>query len=640
MNQISHPEPLPRRARFFPLQALLSLLGLLSAQAASPTPSLDRPNILWITSEDTGPQIGAYGDSYAVTPHIDRLAGRGMIYLNAWANAPVCAPARTTIISGLYPPSTGSEHMRSLTRLPAPMKMFPALLRDAGYYCSNNNKEDYNLEKTGRVWDDSSTNAHWKNRRPGQPFFAVFNHTITHESQIRKRPHSLSHDPAKVRVPAYHPDTPEVRRDWAQYYDMIELMDAQVGQNLADLEQAGLAGDTVVFFFGDHGSGMPRSKRWPYNSGLHVPLVVYVPEKYRRLAPKEYAPGAQSSRLVSFVDLAPTMLSLASLKPPHYLQGRAFLGPYEASPSRYLHGFRGRMDERYDLVRSTRNARYIYIRNYMPNKIYGQHIGYMFQTPTTQIWKKLYDNRQLAPPQTFFWEPKPIEELYDLQNDPDEVFNLAGSWRHQRVLNQLRRAQHRWLKRIHDVGFLPEGEIHERSQNRAPYEMGHDRRQYPMEKILRTAELASDLFFPAEPELVRALHDKDSAVRYWAAQGLLIRGPGAVGFGHTRLSQALDDPSPYVRVVAAEALAKFGKPTDLDAALKVLGLLADPQKNGVFVSLPALIAIDQLGSRAAPLWPGIRTLPRQDPSAPNRVNEYPGRLIDTLMTRTKPASSR
>ena len=285
-----------------------------------------RPNILWITSEDNGPHLGCYGDTFATTPNLDRLAAKGMIYLTAWSNAPVCAPARTTIITGMYPSSTGSEHMRSMIRLPDGMKMFPQFLREAGYYCTNNSKEDYNLEKPGQVWDQSSMSAHWRNRQAGQPFFAVFNFMETHESQIRRRPHQPVHDPAKVRVPAYHPDTPEVRQDWAQYYDKMTEMDGRAGQILALLEQDGLEQDTIVFYYGDHGPGMPRNKRWPFNCGLRVPLVVYVPEKFRHLAPPEYRPGGQSKRLVAFVDLAPTVLSLAGIKAPEYMQGHAFMG--------------------------------------------------------------------------------------------------------------------------------------------------------------------------------------------------------------------------------------------------------------------------------------------------------------------------
>jgi arylsulfatase A-like enzyme len=244
-----------------------TILGLLLCVSAA---AADQPNILWITCEDISPNLGCYGDHYSGTPNLDALAAKGMRYTNAVSNAPVCAAARTTFISGLYPPSTGAEHMRSLVNLPASFRMFPQYLREAGYYATNNNKEDYNLEKPGRVWDVSNKKAHWKNCGKGQPFFAVFNDGISHESQIRNEigKSDRIHDPAKARIPAYHPDTPEVRRDWAQYYDRITMMDREAGAKLHELEKAGLAEDTIVFFFSDHGSGMPRSKRSACNSGL------------------------------------------------------------------------------------------------------------------------------------------------------------------------------------------------------------------------------------------------------------------------------------------------------------------------------------------------------------------------------------
>ncbi|MFN0167663.1 MAG: sulfatase-like hydrolase/transferase [Bryobacteraceae bacterium] len=231
-----------------------SLAGALAGGTLLAAPSKPRPNILWITCEDIGPHLGAYGDRYADTPNLDRLAERSLRYRTCWSNAPVCAPARTTIISGVYPTSTGSEHMRSNTRMPPGMRMYPQILREAGYYASNNVKEDYNLEKPGQVWDDSSNRAHWRNRKSGQPFFSIFNFTITHESQIRSRPHTLVHDPAKAPLPSYHPDRPEVRHDWAQYYDNITTMDGMAGKVLAELQRDGLAEDTIVFFSGDHGS--------------------------------------------------------------------------------------------------------------------------------------------------------------------------------------------------------------------------------------------------------------------------------------------------------------------------------------------------------------------------------------------------
>lgn len=335
--------------------------------------------------------------------------------------------------------------MRSMTKLPDAFKMFPVYLRELGYYCTNKAKEDYNLEKTGQMWDVSGGKAHWKNRADGQPFFAVFNYTISHESEIRNaiEDQNRIHDPAKARVPAYHPDTPEVRKDWAQYYDRITMMDRQCGVALKEIEDAGLADDTIVIYWGDHGSGMPRNKRWPYNSGLHVPMLMHIPEKWQHLAPREYAAGGTSDRLVGFVDLAPTMLSLVGLEPKDWMQGHAFAGPHQAEPQQFSYGFRGRMDERYDLVRTVMGKRYVYLRQYMPHRIYGQYIDYMFATPTTRIWHDKFHADQLNEAQSHFWKPKPSEELYDLHTDPDEVTNLATSddAEHHKVLGETRRDQ-------------------------------------------------------------------------------------------------------------------------------------------------------------------------------------------------------
>ncbi len=607
----------------------VSFSGLAWAEAGP------QPNILWITSEDNGPHLGAYGDRFADTPNIDRIAAEGMIYLNAWSTAPVCAPARTTIISGVYPPSTGSEHMRSMTRLPARFKMYPQYLRQSGYYCTNNSKEDYNLQKPPGVWDESSRRGHWRNRQPGQPFFAIFNFTTSHESQIRRRPHTPVHDPAKVRVPAYHPDTPEVRLDWAQYYDKITEMDAQVGRLLEELRRDGLADDTIIFYYGDHGSGMPRSKRWPYNSGLQVPMIVSVPEKFKHLAPKDYEPGGKSDRLVGFIDLAPTVLSLAGIRPPAHMQGHAFLGKYEAPEQPYGYGFRGRMDERYDMVRVVRDKRYLYIRNYMPHKIYGQFIAYMFQTPTTRVWKDLYDQGKLAPPKTFFWETKPAEELYDLQNDPDEVNNLADSPQHQEVLKRLRRAQQELAKRIRDVGFLPEGEIHARSEGSTPYEMGHDEAKYPMEKIMAAAELAASLKQDDVPELLAAFGDQDSAVRYWAAMGMLMRGADGVAAAKGPLRMALEDSSPYVRVIAAEALGRYGSDEDVAKVLPVLLESAALDRSGAYVAMLALNALDAMDDRAKSAVEAIKALPKQHASAAGRGKNYVPNLIKRILDELK-----
>jgi uncharacterized sulfatase len=623
----------PARAALAGAAGFLAVFLLLSGAArAAETP---KPNILWLTSEDHGPHMGCYGDPYATTPNVDRLAARGMIYTHAWSCAPVCAPARTTIISGMYATSTGAEHMRSLVAYPAGKKMFPQFLREAGYYCSNNAKEDYNLAKPGKVWDDSSGKAHWRNRQPGQPFFAVFNSLKSHESQIRTRPHKEVHDPAKVRVPSYHPDTPEVRRDWAQYYDIIAEADADAGRRLKELADDGLTDDTIVFYYADHGSGMPRSKRWPYDSGLHVPLVVYVPEKFKELAPPEYKPGGKSDRLVSFVDLAPTVLSLAGLQPPGWMQGHAFMGKYATPPQPFVHGFRGRMDERYDLVRSVTDGRHVYVRNYTPHKIYGQHIDYMFQTPTTRVWKKLHDEGKLTPVQDAFWKTKPPEELYDLQKDPDEVVNLASSPAHQEILKKLRTAQQNLALNIRDVGFLPEGEIHSRSEGSSPYDVGQDDGKYPFRRVFETAELASLLKPGAVPALRKAFQDDDSAVRYWAALGILMRGKQDVEAARDELQAALKDRSPYVRVVAAEALGQYGGESDLKQGLAVLVELADAEKNNVFVAMAALNALDALGNKASSAADAIKKLPTKGKVPDARYAPFVPRLVEDLSAQFK-----
>ena len=613
-----------RYTRGMPLR-LAPLAACLAAFA-----SADQPNILWISSEDNGPHLGVYGDAYATTPNLDALGRKGLVYRHAWSTAPVCAPARTTIISGLYPPATGAQHMRSLTRLPASLKMFPQYLRDAGYYAANNAKEDYNLEKPGQVWDESSRQAHWRKRAPGQPFFAVFNFTVTHESRIRARPHEAVHDPAGVRVPAYHPDTPESRRDWAQYHDKITEMDALAGEVLRQLREDGLEEDTIVFYWADHGPGLPRGKRWTYNSGLHVPLILYVPEKFQALRPADYRAGGESGRLVGFIDLAPTVLSLAGVEPPAHLQGHAFAGKFEAQPQPYAYGFRGRMDERYDMVRSVRDERFIYIRNFMPHRIYGQYIQYMFQTPTTAVWHRLYQEGRLEPPRTHFWETKPAEELYDLRADPDETVNLAARPEHRGTLERFRAARREWSLAIRDLGFLPESAIHERAGKDAPYALGRDPARYPLGRIMQMAETASSLTADARPALRQGFEDPDGAVRYWAALGALMRGQAEVQALAESLRNALADEVPAVRIAAAEALGRYGADADVERALGVLLDFSDAERHGIYRAMAALNALDYMDGRARSVSAKIAELPQSDPQAHAKFRAYLPNLIKKI----------
>lgn len=580
----------------------------------------DRPNILWLTCEDMSPNLGCFGDTYATSPNLDQLAARGLRYVNAISNAPVCAPARTTIISGLYPPATGSEHMRSLVRLPDRFHFFPQYLREAGYYTTNNNKEDYNLKATGKPWDDSSPRAHWKNHRPGQPFFAVFNDTITHESQIRNEIDAAdrTHDPAKVHLPSYHPDTPEVRGNWAQYYDRITMMDKQVGKKLKELDDAGLADDTIVFFFSDHGSGMPRSKRSACNSGLNVPLLAYFPPKWQHLAPKEYAANGTSDRLISFIDLAPTMLSLAGVEPKKWMQGHAFCGQYATDEPEYSYGFRGRMDERYDLVRSVRDKRYMYVRNFMPHRPHGQHNAYMFATPTTRVWRELFDAGKLNEAQSQYWqEPKAVEELYDLAADHDEVYNLARVPEHRADLERLRGALDAWQREIKDVDLLSEWEMRERSKGSTPYDIGHNPQKYDFEAVFAAAKLATSLHPGDLPKIVELLKSKDGGVRYWGAVGLLAQGQAGVAAGHDALVAALNDASPIVCVNAAEALGRYGDSRDAEASLTVLLAYAVPEADA-YLSCAAWNALDYLDARAAPAKRQLQDLSPDPTNEPQR----------------------
>jgi uncharacterized sulfatase len=517
--------------------------------------------------------------------------------------------------------------------MPDNTKMFPELLRASGYYCTNNSKTDYNLKEPGKVWDESSNKAHWKHSTSGKPFFAVFNSTKSHESQIRTRPHTEITDPSKVRVPAYHPDTSEVRKDWAQYYDKVSEADGDAGRHLKELAAAGLAEDTIVFYYGDHGSGMPRSKRWPSNSGLHVPMVVYFPKKWEHLAPAEYKAGGKSDRMVSFVDLAPTVLSLAGIKPPDWIQGIAFAGPYQNQPQPFLFGGRGRMDERMDLVRSVTDGRYIYVRNYMPHVSQAQRVAYQFETPTTHVWHDLFVAGKTNEAQSIFWRvPKASEELYDLTTDRDEVHNLFASPDHAGVLTCLRTALREHILKVNDVCFLSEREMHARSANTTPFDMARDPSKYSLARTLDAAELSSSLDASDSLVLAANLVDKDSPIRFWGAMGLLTRGADAVKPNKIVLQAALSDDCPDVRIVAAQAIAMHCDGELREIALKTLGELISPEKNGVLTSMAALAAVEALGEIASSLHGQVASLSPDGKAPDKRYDSYVPRLIENIVT--------
>ena len=580
-----------------------------------------RPNILWITCEDTSPYLGCYGDPFAVTPNLDRFAGEGIRYTNAYSTAPVCSPARSCLITGMYATSLGTQHLRSEIKLPRQIEPFPKLLRYAGYYCSNNFKEDYNF-KDPAIWDDSSPTAHWRNRASGQPFFSVFNIMTTHQGQVNGTDDEFAakygsklkggerHDPKRLSLPPFYPDTPMVRNIWARYYDLITIMDKQVGELLAQLEQDALTQSTIVFFFADHGLGLPRFKRTLYDTGLRVPLIVRVPSLYQRLTP--LAPGGRSDQMVSFVDFAPTVLTLARVPAPGHMQGKPFLGeslrgegvpPLEgkakmASPHPErdcIYGASSRVDEAYEMARCIRDKRYTYIRNFMPHLPYAQPSTYCDQAEIMQELRRVSAQGGMAGIEKPFWEPtKPMEELYDTLLDPLEVRNLAGSPEHQQRLESMRRQLWDWMIQTRDTGLLPEAEMHIRAAGSTPYEIVQDAAKYPQSRILAAAELVG-AGPRALPALAEYLESGDSAVRYWAAEGLLALGPEAAE-AKEELVTALEDPSPDVRFAAAGAMCGLGS---CDEALLVLarGLL-DPREP---VALHAARTLQSLGNKARPV---------------------------------------
>ena len=469
------------RARLWKYLPLLLVCGCFSQEPQAPAWQWpDRPNIVWISAEDMGPRLGAYGDTVARTPHLDALAGESTRYTRVFTTAGVCSPSRAAIITGMHQVSLGAQHMRTLSGAPfapepAPysvvpphyVKTFTEYLRAAGYYTTNNVKEDYQFETPITAWDESSDSAHWRGRsNPDQPFFSVFNFTTTHESRLwpdpaaafesmglpaafaPPAPDSLVTDPARITVPPYYPDTPVVRRDIAQQYDNIAAMDAQAGAILTQLEADGLADNTIVFFWSDHGDGLPRHKRWLYDSGLHVPMLIRVPGQT----------AAINDDLVSFLDLAPTVLSLAGVEPPAHMQGRALMGTFaDLTPHEYVYGARDRFDEQYDMVRSVRDTRFKYIRNYRPDKPYVLWMAFANVMPTMQEIYRLHEAGELNEPQSLWMaDRRPVHELYDTESDPYEVANLAYEPQYRDVLARMQAALDDWMHASGDRGVQSE----------------------------------------------------------------------------------------------------------------------------------------------------------------------------------------
>ncbi len=521
------------------------LLSVAAARAA------DRPNILWVVSEDnTAFTVGAYGDPLARTPNIDRIAAGGIVFDRCYSSSAVCAPTRSSIITGRYASSMGTQHMRSQRPLPDGVKFFPEFLRTAGYFTTNNAKTDYNTSSSwDTAWNENNKAAHWRHRAAGQPFFAVFNFEQSHESNLHTRA-PLVTDPEKVRVPAYLPDTPTVRADIAQYYDCVARADAALGKILDQLSTDGLAEDTIVFYYGDHGGAVSRSKRFLYENGTHPPLIAHFPKKYQHLAP--VAPDSRSGELVNFVDLAPTVLSLAGVPLPVQFQGRAFAGTARTAAPEYTFSFRDRMDERYDLARAATDGRYRYIRNYYPNQPWGQHLAYLWQQASMNEWAGLFATGKLNAAQRAFFEPKPVEELFDCANDPDNVRNLAADPAVRPQLLRLRAALRGHLLAVRDTGFMPEPLMIAWSAGGSPALVAADETRYPLARILDRLD-ALQLSAPPDVKMIGAeLRAPEAVVRYWAAVAALGSAQAI------DVAPLLSDVESVVRLAAAEVILRRG----------------------------------------------------------------------------------
>ncbi|WP_242205396.1 sulfatase family protein [Aestuariivivens insulae] len=437
-----------------------------------------RPNILWIVTEDISPNLSFYGDHTAKTPNLDALAKESLIYDNAFAVVGVCAPTRSSIITGMYPTSIGTMHMRTgqdvmswgireyhkvdrtdlqgdsiiqySAVIPEYVKCYTEYMRAAGYYCTNNQKTDYQFAAPVTAWDENNNKAHWRHAPKDKPFFAVFNIGTTHESQLWKKSDlPLTVDPNTVPVPPYFPDNEATRETIARHYSNIELMDAEVGAFIKQLKDDGLYNNTIIFFYSDHGGPLPRQKREIYDSGLKVPFMVKGINTN----------NGRTDRMISFVDLAPTMLSLAGVKPPEYMEGNAFLGAYKSEERDYIFGTSDRFDEHTDRIRAVRDKSYLYLRNDFPELTKYKDVAYRKNVPMMPTFLKLRDEGKLDAVQHIWFETKTNEELYDCTKDPHNLNNLAKDPKYASILSKMRQTLKEHMAQRPDLGLVPESQL-------------------------------------------------------------------------------------------------------------------------------------------------------------------------------------
>lgn len=497
--------------------------GALVGQTESGISHPDRPNILWITSEDNSIHyLSIFDENGVETPNISSLAKEGIMFTHTFSNAPVCSVARSTLMSGCYAPRIGSQFHRKMIEVPMPesLMMFPKYLQANGYYTTNKNKEDYNILKPPELWDESSKNASWKNRAPGQPFFHMVNINVSHEGALHFSKEQMdahetygSHD--NIFVQPFHPNTALFRYTNAYYLEKIQLADKRVGQILRELEDDNLTENTIVFYFGDHGGSLPRSKGYLYETGLHVPLVVYIPPKYREVLNME--PGSVSSGFVNFVDIAPTVLSLVGIEVPDQMDGKPFLGQEidndEVNSRDEAYGYADRFDEKYDMVRSIRKGRYKYIRNFQPFNVEALRNQYRYNMLAYQEWEGLYKSGELNEIQARFFKPKSPEMLFDIEADPYEIHNLANDEAYKDILVDMRSRLFDWLTSLPDLSFYPEYIlIKEAFDNPSKFGQSHAEE---IRNYMNIANLCLEESSKVEEKLIETFRSNDPWERYW-----------------------------------------------------------------------------------------------------------------------------
>ena len=565
-----------------------------------------KPNVLWIVSEDNSPLLGAYGDNYATTPNIDLLAQQSIVFNNAFANSPVCAPSRFSILTGMHANVMGTNNMRSRYSVPDFVKPYTDYLRAEGYHVTNNNKTDYNYSTSSdsylnkhlsykdwqkidsKIWDRGS----YIDRQEDQPFFHVYNIFESHESRLHRPIKSRKHDPEQVKLPPYHPDTPEIRADWALYYDRIMQMDHLVGLKLSELKAANELENTIVFYYSDHGGALARSKRFLYDTGTKIPLMIHVPEKFKHLLNNNL--GKRTDQIVDLVDLAPTLFYLAGIEKPEHMHGQNIFKPTSEETKHYSYLYRGRMDARIDLVRALRSKQFKYIRNYMPHRSNGQHLAYLWKAASVRSWQSTCLQGQCNATQERFWQTRQAEELYDTTSDPWEVNNLANDPDSHGQLLSMRNDLKAMNRDYKDIGFIPEGELIRRTKNTVGYDLVRQA-DFPIDLIIETAELASHANLESLVLFIQRLSHPEAVVRYWAAVGCAILQAESKPAKAALISR-LKDPSADVIIAAAEALVYIG--AEEEALTELMLHLKHPS---AMIRIHAANVLEAIGSKAKPV---------------------------------------